>query len=101
MPEHETFQLASRLLKAASDPIRAKILYALSEAELCVCEVAELLGTSLSLASHHLRILREADLIRPRKQGKLVFYILQRQAMNGMVHRLVTSFARDERRKRR
>jgi len=65
------------LFKALSDATRLKITYALSlEKELCVCDVANIIGTSTATASHHLRYLRKMGLAKYRKEGKMVFYSL-------------------------
>lgn len=59
-----------------ADPSRTKILFALSLEELCVCDLAGLLGLSVSTVSHHLRLLRTARLVRHRKEGRMVYYHL-------------------------
>lgn len=64
------------LFKALADDTRVKIVYALSQEELCVCDVAHITGTSVATASHHLRLLRNLGLAKYRKEGKLVFYSL-------------------------
>lgn len=64
------------LFKALADDTRVKIAYALSQEELCVCDVARITGTSVATASHHLRLLRNLGLARYRREGKLVFYSL-------------------------
>ncbi len=65
------------LFKALSDATRIKIAYALTiERELCVCDVANIIGSSTATASHHLRLLRNMGLAKYRKEGKLVFYSL-------------------------
>lgn len=64
------------LFKALSDPTRVKVVYALLYEELCVCEMAALLDTSIQTASHHLRWLKQAELATFRKEGKLVYYRL-------------------------
>lgn len=65
------------LFKALSDSTRIKIAYALTiENELCVCDVANIIGSSTATASHHLRLLRDLGLAKHRKEGKLVFYSL-------------------------
>lgn len=64
------------LFKALADDTRVKIVYALSREELCVCDVANIIGASVATASHHLRFLRNMGLAKYRKQGKLVFYSL-------------------------
>lgn len=67
----------SQLFKALSDDTRIKIAYALSkEDELCVCDVANIVGSTTATASHHLRLLRNLGLAKYRKEGKLVFYSL-------------------------
>lgn len=60
-----------------ADDTRMKIAYALCvEQELCVCDVANIIGSSVATASHHLRLLRNMGLAKYRKEGKLVFYSL-------------------------
>jgi len=67
----------SQIFKALSDDTRVKIAYALSvEDELCVCDVANIVGSTTATASHHLRLLRNLGLAKYRKEGKLVFYSL-------------------------
>lgn len=75
------------LFKALSDSTRIKIAYALTiEKELCVCDVANIIGSSTATASHHLRLLRDLGLAKHRKEGKLVFYSLA----DDHVHQLVS-----------
>ncbi|AZU62343.1 ArsR/SmtB family transcription factor [Neobacillus mesonae] len=67
----------SQIFKALSDDTRIKIAFALCEEdELCVCDVANIIGSSTATASHHLRLLRNLGLAKYRKEGKLVFYSL-------------------------
>lgn len=66
----------SLVFKALADGTRLKVAYALAEDELCVCEVAALLDTTVQNASHHLRRLKSAGLASYRKEGKLVYYRL-------------------------
>jgi DNA-binding transcriptional ArsR family regulator len=67
----------AKIFKALADDTRAKIIYALSlEDELCVCDVAAIIGSSIANTSHHLRLLRNMGLAKHRKEGKLVFYAL-------------------------
>jgi DNA-binding transcriptional ArsR family regulator len=58
------------------DPTRVRLLDALAQAELCVCELAELVGTTESAVSHQLRLLRSLRLVRSRRAGRLVYYAL-------------------------
>ncbi len=64
------------LFKALSDETRAKIMFSLLKDELCVGDVALILGMSAQAVSHHLRLLRAMRLIKYRRKGKLVFYSL-------------------------
>jgi DNA-binding transcriptional ArsR family regulator len=58
------------------DPTRVRLLDALARRELCVCEVAELIGSSDSAVSHQLRLLRSLRLVRSRRSGRMIFYTL-------------------------
>lgn len=62
--------------KAFADESRASILYCLSREELCVCDVAQIMGMSVQAVSHHLRLLKAARIVRSRRSGKMVFYYL-------------------------
>lgn len=65
----------AKIFKALSDDTRIKISLALSlEDELCVCDVANIVGSSVATASHHLRLLRNLGIAKFRKEGKLVYY---------------------------
>jgi DNA-binding transcriptional ArsR family regulator len=66
----------SHLFKVLADETRLKIVYILSRQELCVADIAEVLGSTASNVSHHLRLLRNARLVRYRRDGKLVYYSL-------------------------
>ncbi len=74
-PEREILSLAE-IFRTLGDPTRVKILQALSVEELCVCDLAKLLGISESATSHQLRVLRSQKLVRYRKEGKMAFYSL-------------------------
>ena len=73
--EEELYDLAE-LFKIFGDTTRIRILYALLENEMCVCDIAVLLGMNQSAISHQLRILKQARLIKFRREGKSVFYSL-------------------------
>jgi DNA-binding transcriptional ArsR family regulator len=66
----------SETFSVLADPTRTKIIYALSNAELCVCNIASILGISVSAISHQLRILRNMRLVKFRKESKMVYYSL-------------------------
>ena len=76
MPEEELLYDLAELFKIFGDSTRVKILYALLEAELCVCDIAKLLEVSQSAVSHQLRVLKTSKLVKFRKEGKAVFYSL-------------------------
>ena len=65
--------------RALGDPTRVRILDALSHGELCVCDLAAVLRLSQSAVSHQLRLLRGLRLVRPRRDGRVVFYSLDDQ----------------------
>ena len=76
MPEETTLCSLSEFFRVFGDSTRIRILYALSQSELCVCDLAELLGASQSAVSHQLQILRSFRLVRYRREGKTVYYSL-------------------------
>ena len=81
------FSDTSQMFKALADTTRLKIAYALlKESELCVCDVANILGSSVATASHHLRLLRNMGLAKQRKQGKMVFYSLKDELVSKLIH---------------
>ncbi|PKL68544.1 MAG: transcriptional regulator [Methanobacteriales archaeon HGW-Methanobacteriales-1] len=67
----------TNLFKAVGDPTRLKILYALSKKPLCVCELAALLEMEHSAISHQLRVLRDKNLVKFKKEGKMARYYLK------------------------
>ncbi|MFY0545754.1 ArsR/SmtB family transcription factor [Brevibacillus sp. H7] len=76
-PRVSESQGVAKIFKALADDTRAKIIYVLSlENELCVCDIASIIGSSIANTSHHLRLLRNMGLAKYRKEGKLVFYSL-------------------------
>ena len=76
MPAEEDLYDLAELFKVFGDSTRIKILYALFGAELCVGDLAKLLGMSQTAVSHQLRVLRTNKLVKGRKEGKIVFYSL-------------------------
>ncbi|HLO02853.1 MAG TPA: metalloregulator ArsR/SmtB family transcription factor [Symbiobacteriaceae bacterium] len=82
----------SLLFKALADETRAQIALALSLEELCVCDVAALMGVSEATASHHLRLLRNMGLAKFRKAGKQVFYSLEDAHVVGLIQLALDHF---------
>lgn len=76
MPPEETLFDLAEAFKTFGDSTRIRILWALSEGEMCVCDLAQLLEMSQSAVSHQLRVLRQARLVRFRREGKSAVYAL-------------------------
>ncbi|KON87768.1 ArsR family transcriptional regulator [Sporosarcina globispora] len=75
--EKEDLSSVAQLFKALADENRAKISYALcQDEELCVCDIANIIGATVATASHHLRTLHKQGIVKFRKEGKLAFYSL-------------------------
>ena len=76
MPEEESLYDLAELFKVFGDSTRIKILWALAESEMCVCDIASLLNMTQSAISHQLRLLKQSRLVKNRKDGKVVYYSL-------------------------
>ena len=81
----ETAQGLAELFRILGESTRVKILHALSCAELCVCDLSELLNMSHSAVSHQLRLLRANKLVRFRRSGKNIFYSLDDEHVEGLL----------------
>ena len=76
MPDEERLYDLAELFKVFGDTTRIRILYVLFESEMCVCDIAALLNMTQSAISHQLRLLKQARLVRSRREGKTVYYFL-------------------------
>ena len=76
MPNDDLLLDLADTFKLFSDSTRLKILYALMEAEMCVCDISVLLGMSKSSVSHQLRVLKQSNLVKYRKAGRVIYYSL-------------------------
>lgn len=76
MPDGYTFSKLAEFFKILGDTTRVKILFALDQNEMCVCDIANVLGMSKSSISHQLGTLRRSGIVKCRKSGKEVFYML-------------------------
>ena len=76
MPDDVMLYDLAEFYKTFGDSTRIRILYALMDEELCVCDIAELLGASQTAVSHQLRLLKQNRLVKARRDGKNVFYVL-------------------------
>jgi len=79
MPPVEILYDLAELFKIFGDSTRIKIIWALFEEEMCVCDIAYLLNMTQSAISHQLRVLKQARLVKPRRDGKNVYYSLDDQ----------------------
>lgn len=91
MPHEELLYDLAELFKVFGDTTRIKILCALFEEEMCVCDIAALLGMNQSAISHQLRVLKQARLVKYRKDGKVVYYALDDEHVKhifdqGLIH---------------
>ncbi|MHA6482773.1 ArsR/SmtB family transcription factor [Paenibacillus sp. strain BS8-2] len=85
LEKQDTTTVAS-MFKVLADDTRMKIAYSLCiEEELCVCDAANIIGSSIATASHHLRLLKHMGLATSRKEGKLVFYSLDDEHVKQLV----------------
>ncbi len=92
--DEEAFEEARALFAALADRTRLKILYALRRGdELCVCDVAHVLGMTISAASHHLRKLRDLRILRYRNDGKMAYYSIRDRAAASIVEQEVRRLA--------
>ncbi|MBI5116979.1 winged helix-turn-helix transcriptional regulator [Candidatus Poribacteria bacterium] len=85
MPDASTIEDLAEIFKVLGDPTRLRIVSALAVKELCVCDVANLLGTSISAVSHQLRVLRNLKLVKHRKDGKMVYYSLDDECVETLL----------------
>ena len=74
MPDESVLYDAAELLKVFGDPTRIRIIFVLEQSEMCVCDIANLLGMTQSAISHQLRVLKQARLVKYRRDGKAVYY---------------------------
>lgn len=85
MKSAETISMLAETFKILGDPTRIKIAFALSKEELCVCDIANLLGVSQSAVSHSLRVLRQMKLVKFRKEWKIAYYTLDDEHINNLL----------------
>lgn len=77
MPEEYTFNRLADLYKLIGDTTRCRILFALDQREMCVCDLANVLNRTKSSVSHQLAVLRRSGIVKCRKSGKEVYYTLE------------------------
>lgn len=91
MPGEETLYDLAELFKVFGDSTRINILWALFESEMCVCDIAYLLNMTQSAISHQLRVLKQAKMVKNRREGKIVYYSLKDEHIKqifdqGLIH---------------
>lgn len=84
MCDEDTFNKLADFFKILGDTTRVKILFALDKNELCVCDIANILGMSKSSISHQLGTLRRSGIVKCKKNGKEVFYMLDDEHVKGV-----------------
>ncbi len=89
LPASDVIRLLAETFKTLGDPTRLRIVSALAERELCVCDIAVVLGASQSAVSHSLRALRQLRLVRYRKEGKIAYYRLDDDHISVLLHEAV------------
>ncbi len=85
LPTDEVLSDLSDLFRLFADTTRVKILFSLFESEMCVCAIAELLGMTQSAISHQLKILKDANLVTNRRDGKTIYYFLADDHVRSMI----------------
>ena len=85
MPDEEEISDLSDLFKVFGDSTRLKILFVLFEAEVCVCDLAEILHMTQSAISHQLKVLKQSKLVTNRREGKSIFYSLADNHVRGII----------------
>ncbi|MBQ9200070.1 MAG: helix-turn-helix transcriptional regulator [Lachnospiraceae bacterium] len=85
MPDEEVLYDLAELFKVFGDTTRIKILYTLFESEMCVCDIAEILNMTQSAISHQLKILKNAKLVKSRRDGKQIIYALDDEHVGSII----------------
>ena len=85
LPDDEVLYDLAELFRVFGDSTRIKLLYALFESELCVGDIAQVLGMTQSSVSHQLRLLKSSKLVKFRREGKAVFYSLDDDHVRSMI----------------
>jgi ArsR family transcriptional regulator len=85
MPDMDTISALADFYKVFGDGTRMRILCALQEGELCVCDLAEALSMTQSAISHQLRVLKQMKLVKNKREGKVVYYALSDNHIYGII----------------
>lgn len=82
----EQLKRTAEIFKAVSDPTRLKIINALILSEMCVCDIAALLNMTQPAISHHLKVLRQLQIVKYRREGKIVYYLLDDEHVQNLFY---------------
>ena len=93
LPNAETVAAVANAMRQLGDPTRLRIFWILCHAEECVVNLAAMVQMSSPAVAHHLRILKDAQLLRSRRRGKEVYYRASDEPLAGMLHRVIESVA--------
>ena len=96
MTEDELLFSMADFFKIFGDSTRIRILYALFESELCVCDIAEVLDMTVSAVSHQLRVLKQARLVSARRSGKSMIYSLADDHVKAIIEKAYEHLAEDD-----
>lgn len=89
IPSDENIDEISEIFKALSEPLRIKIIFLLKNGELCVCHINSALDKPQSTISHHLSLLKGANLLNSRKQGKWTYYSLKNPKLINFIEEII------------
>jgi ArsR family transcriptional regulator len=95
LPPSRELEGMEAFFKALGDPTRLRILHALLGSELCVCDLGEALGMSVSAVSHQLSVLKASRLVRNRREGKSIFYSLSDAHVSSVLHSIRTHLSEE------
>lgn len=95
IPDQTSIEKLANLMQALSDPTRVRIIFLLTREELCVHDLATLIGATQSSISHHLKTLRLNDLVESRRDGKTVYYSLADEHVAGLFEECMEHVGRD------
>ncbi len=85
VPDEEMARKQSDFFKALSDPVRVRIVYALSEGDLCNCHLMKIMDMPQTAISHHMKVLKHAGIVKDRRSGKWINYTLtDRKALEAL-----------------
>ena len=85
LPVYEVISAMAQFFGLLSDPTRLKIVFVLKKEELCVHEIAGSIGLSISAVSHQLRLLKTANMVKNRRQGKMIYYSLDDEHIEQLI----------------